>query len=181
MPLVGPLSSMIGPTIAGLSRDAQNAICLPFMWPQVIFWPYILNMLWWECRDGMTTQVKLVFSVCDDLLTQTLCYSHSCSTWKFVEVCLPGSRCSATNRTFSASVSGLNVAKDGGICHMNVKNLRIGGSGPSWLYKQNLIIKGSSPSSWLKSRVQVPLVQSNQGFESHKSIQAKGSSPSSPI
>ena len=42
--------------------------------------------------------------------------------WKFGEVCLPGSRCSAANRTFRASVGGLNVAEDGGICRMNVGN-----------------------------------------------------------
>ena len=54
MPLVGPLSSRVGPTIAGSSRDAQNAICLHFMRLQVIFWPYILNMgmLWWDDNPG---------------------------------------------------------------------------------------------------------------------------------
>ena len=41
------------------------------------------------------------------------------------------------------------------------------------------LIKGSSPSSQFKPRVQVPQVRFSQGFESLKSIQVKGSSPSS--
>ena len=67
--------------------------------------------------------------------------------WKFGEVRLPGSRCSAANRTFRASVGGLNVAEDGGICRMNVG---IWGSGVQVLpdvNEQDSIAEGSSHSS----------------------------------
>ena len=152
MPLVGPLSSMVGPTIAGSSRECSKRHMPAFY----VATSYILAIhskhenvvMGWQPRSNQ-------FLVCvDDVLTQTLCYSHSCLAWKFVEVRLPGSRCSAANRTFSASVSGSKKGEDGGICHMNVG------------------IRGS--------RVQVPQVQSNQWFESLKSIQVQGSSPSSP-
>ena len=98
-----------------------------------------------------------------------------------MEVRLPGSHCSAANRTFCASVSGLIVAEDGGICRMNVGIWGSGVQVPPDVNEQYSIVQGSSPSSRFKPRVQVLQVQSNQGFESLKSIQAKGSSPSSPI
>ena len=204
MPLVGTSSSMVGPTIAGSSRECSKRH-MPAYYEAI---SYILAIhskhgnavMGWQPRPNK-------FLVCvDDVLTQTLCYSHSCLTWKFVEVRLPGSRCSAASRTFSASVSGLNVAEGGGICRMNVgiwgsgvqvppdvneqysivqgsRVPRVDSSQGFKSLKSNLI-KGSSPStcsSRFKPRVQVPQVQFNQGFESLESIQAKGSSPSSPI
>ena len=132
-------------------------------------------MLWWDDNPG---QISVLVCV-DDVLTQTLCYSHSCLRWKFVEVRLPGSRCSAANRTFCASVSGLIVAEDGGICRMNGGIWGSGVQVPPDVNKQYSIVKGSSPSSRFKPRVQVPQVHSNQGFESLKSDLIRGSSPSS--
>ena len=179
MPLVGTSSSMVGPTIAGSSRECSKRH-MPAYYEAI---SYILAIhskhgnavMGWQPRSNK-------FLVCvDDVLTQTLCYSHSCLTWKFVEVRLPGSRCSAANRTFSASVSGLNVAEDGGICRMNVGIWGSGVQVPPDVNEQYSIVQGSSPSSRFKPRVQVLQFQSNQGFESLKSIQAKGSSPSSPV
>ena len=76
------------------------------------------------------------------------------------------------SQTFSASLSGLNIAEYGGICCMKAKNLRIEGSSPSWLYEQNLMIEGWSPSlghKWTGLGVRVTLDGTNgqdRGFES---------------
>ena len=95
----------------------------------------------------MTTQVKLVLRCVDDVLTQTLSYSHSCPAWKFGEVRLPGSRYSVANRTFSGSGSGLNVAEDGGICRMNVGIWGSGVQVPPDVNEQDSIAEVSSPWS----------------------------------
>ena len=186
MPLVGPSSSMVEPTLAGSSREWSKRH-MPAYYEAI---SYILAIhskhgnavMGWQPRSNK-------FLVCvDDVLTQTLCYSHSCLTWKFVEVLLPGSRCSAANRTFSASVSGLNVAEDGGICRMNVGIWGSGVQVPPDVNEQYSIVqgsrvprvdssrgfksfnsnltKGSSSSSRFKPRVEVPQVQFNQGLES---------------
>ena len=76
------------------------------------------------------------------------------------------------SQTFSASVSGLNAAEDGGICCMKVKSLRIEGSSPSGWYK------------WTGSRVQAPpdgMNEQDRGFESLRMVwmnRIEGSSPS---
>ena len=158
----------------------------------------------------MTTQVKLVFSVCwwransNPLLQPFLPEVEVCGgtfTWQSLLSRQPDLPCQC--QWIDCSRRWRNLSYE-------CRNLRIGGSSSSWCewtgfnspgfeslksrvrvpqvdssrrcksLKSNLI-KGSSPSSRFKSRVQVPQVQSNQGFESLKSIKAKGSSPSSPI
>ena len=158
----------------------------------------------------MTTQVKLVFSVCwwcansNPLLQLFLPGMEVCGgtfTWHLLLSRKPDLHCQCQWVECSRKWRSLSY---------ECRNLRIGGSSPSWCewtgfnspgfeslksrvrvpqvdssrgfksLKSNLI-KGLSSSSWFKSRVQVPQVQSNQGSESLKLIQVQVSSPSSSI
>ena len=138
----------------------------------------------------MTTQVKLVFffvswwcANSDPLLQPFLSDVEVCGgtfTWQSLLSRQPNLQCQCQWVECSGRWRNLSY---------ECRNLRIGGSNPSWCewagfnsrgfksLKSNLI-KGSSPSSWFKSRVQVPQVQFNQGFEALKSIQAKVQVPS---
>ena len=80
MPLVGPSSSMVGPTIAGSSRECSKhhmpASCEAISYILAIHSKSGNVVMGWQPRSNK-------FLVCvDDVLTQTLCYSHSCPTWK---------------------------------------------------------------------------------------------------